>query len=163
MTENVTTEGFAALDALFEELAKPATRRATGRRALLKAARPMAELANQLKPDDPTTAGGDDAIRFGVGTRLTARQRNLHRRITSDDRAGVEVFVGVAARRGAATAHPAAVQQEFGNRNHPPQPSLRPAWDQDHRAMLQRLGSDLWDEIQRTIARARRRAARDRG
>ncbi|WP_370267424.1 HK97 gp10 family phage protein [Nioella sp.] len=161
MTEYVTTEGFAALDALFDELAKPATRRASARRALGKAAEPMAAIANSLKPDDPATSGAEDSIHVGIGTRLTPRQRLQHRRLTRDDRAGVELFVGITAPRGASAADPAGVQQEFGNVNHPPQPFMRPAWDQDHRALLGRLAVELGKDLERSIQRARRRAARD--
>lgn len=153
MTENIRLTGFAELDAMFEELEKHATRKAVARRSLRKAAQPMADLANRLKPNDPATAGAEDAIQIAVSTVLSPRQRRAHRRLFRDDRAAVEMFVG-------AQPHPAAHNQEFGNVNHPPQPFMRPAWDQDHRALLDRLKPELWADIERTIARARRRAAR---
>jgi len=153
MSGDIQLTGFAELDAVLEELEKHATRKASARRALRRAAQPMADLANQLKPDDPRTSGTDDAIQYAVSTVLSPRQRRLHRRLFRDDRAAVEMFVG-------ALPNPAAVQQEFGNVNHPPQPSMRPSWDQDHRALLDRLSVELRADLERTIARARRRAAR---
>ncbi len=72
------------------------------------------------------------------------------------DKASVEMFVGPG-------PDPAAWNQEFGNINHGPQSYVRPAWDRDHLALLDRLGKELWVEIQKTIARAERKAARQAG
>jgi hypothetical protein len=42
----------------------------------------------------------------------------------------------------------------------PAQPFARPAWDADGKKMLDRLKAELWADIQKTVARAERRAAR---
>jgi GAF domain-containing protein len=39
---------------------------------------------------------------------------------------------------------------------------VRPAWDQDREALLERLSDQMWNEIQKTLARAARRAAKGR-
>tara|TARA_R100000049_G_C1899371_1_gene49895 strand:- start:490 stop:729 length:240 start_codon:yes stop_codon:yes gene_type:complete len=71
----------------------------------------------------------------------------------ANDRAAVEMFVGPG-------PDPAAWNQEFGNIHHDAQPFLRPAWDQDQRALLDRLKVELWADIEKALTRARRRAAR---
>ena len=152
MAGSFRLEGFADLERALGELANPRLRKASARRSLLKVAAPMAAIADALAPDDPSD--GYDHIRVGVGTRLTRRQGRMHRRMFRNERSAVEVFVGQVG------THPAAVQQEFGNVNHGPQSFLRPAWDQDRTAMLQRLSAELAADIQRATARAARRAAR---
>ena len=150
MTATVRLEGFKELEAELERLAKPAARKASGRRALRRAAQPMADLAQGLAPRGDTQRL---APSITVGTRLSKRQARMHRRMFRDERAAVEMFVG-------AGPLPAAHTQEFGTINHGPQPFLRPAWDQDQRAMLDRIKAELWADIQKAVARAERRAAR---
>lgn len=146
----VRLEGFADLDKALEEVSKAAGKGAL-RRSLKKAAEPMAGIANSMAP---VGASGDYARSFAYGTKLTKRQAKLHRKMFRDDKASVEGFVG--------TADPAGVQQEFGNEHHGPQPALRPAWDQDATQLLDRLGKELAVEVEKTVMRARRRAARGR-
>ena len=150
MTATVRLEGFKELEAELERLAKPAARKASARRALKKAAQPMAGLAQSMAPRGDTQRL---APSITVGTRLSKRQARMHRRMFRDERAAVEMFVG-------AGPLPAAHTQEFGTINHGPQPFLRPAWDQDQRAMLDRIKAELWADIQKAVARAERRAAR---
>ena len=40
-----------------------------------------------------------------------------------------------------------------------PRPFMRPAWDQDKDAMLERLRVELWTQISRAVQRAEKRAA----
>jgi len=141
-------DGFAELEAVLDDLPK-ATGKNVLRRGLKSAAEPMAELANSLAPVGET---GDYAQSFAYSTKLSKRQGRMHRKMFRDDRAAVEGFVG--------TDDPAGVQQEFGNIHHAPQAALRPAWDQDHKAMLDRLGKDLWEQLAKALARAERKAAR---
>lgn len=148
MSEVVTLTGFKELEAELEKLSKAAGKGVL-RRALKKSAEPLADIANSLAPVGPT---GQYAKSFNYSTKLTKRQAGLHRKMFRDDKASVEGFVG--------TADPAGVQQEFGNVNHGPQPALRPAWDQDQRALLGRLGDELWSEVEKSAARAARKAAR---
>lgn len=148
MTEDTRVEGFAELDATLGELSKGIAKGAM-RRALKKAAEPMAEIARSGVPVDK----GDLRDSIGVGTKLSKRQAKLHRRETRDDKAFVEMFVG-------AGPLPSAHLQEFGTLDSAPQPFMRPAWDQDQNGMLERLKDELADEVERTAERARRRAAR---
>jgi GAF domain-containing protein len=88
-----------------------------------------------------------------VGTKLSKRQAAQHRKMFRNDRAAVEMFVGAGPLSSAHT-------QEFGTVHHAPQPFMRPAWDQDHKALLQRLGQLMAAEIDKAVTRAARRAAR---
>ncbi|MCW1932615.1 HK97-gp10 family putative phage morphogenesis protein [Pararhodobacter zhoushanensis] len=152
MSVTVRLEGFAELERELERLGREATQKASLRRALKTSAEPMAAIARSLAPNDPATGAPDLANSIAVSTKLSKRQRSQHRRMFRDDRASVEMFVGPG-------PDPAAWNQEFGNINHRAQPFMRPAWDQDKDAMLDRLKREIWNDIQRTVARAARRAA----
>lgn len=147
MTE-VKLEGFAELDRALAELSKAAGKGVL-RRSLKKAAEPTAALAASMAPMGAT---GNLAASVQYGTKLTKRQAGLHRKMFRDDKASVEGFVGA--------NDPAAVPQEFGTINHGPQPFLRPAWDQDAMALLDRLGEQLAVEVEKSVKRARAKAAR---
>jgi hypothetical protein len=149
MSVTIRTEGFAELNTALEELGRATTQKASLRRAAVKALRPVADMAAQLAPRDDGTL----AASIGVGTKLTKRQAGLHRRMFRNDRAAVEVFAG-------AGGLAQATQMEFGNFKDAPQPYLRPAWDAEGMATLDRLKAELWADIQRTAARQARRAAR---
>lgn len=149
MAATMQLSGFRELERELERLAKPSARKASARRSLKKAAQPMADLMNAGAPRGAT---GEYARSFVVSAKLTKRQARLHRKMFGSDRAAVEMFVG--------TSDPAGVQQEFGNIHHGPQPTARPAFDQDISAMLERLKAELWTDIQKAVARAERRAAR---
>jgi hypothetical protein len=149
MSFTVRTEGFAELERALEQLGTQTAQKASLRRAAVKALRPVAEKAAELAPRDQ----GGLAESIGVGTKLTKRQAGLHRKMFRDDRAAVEVFAG-------AGGLAQATQMEFGNFKDAPQPFLRPAWDAEGMATLERLKTELWADIQRTAARQARRAAR---
>lgn len=148
MSETVKLTGFKELEA---ELEKMTAGMGKGilRRALKKAAQPIATAANDFAPVGET---GKYAQSFSYSTKLSKRQAGLHRKIFRNDKASVEGFVG--------TSDPAGVQQEFGNINHGPQPALRPAWDGGKMQVLDDLGRELWVEIEKTAARAARKAAK---
>lgn len=149
----VRLEGFAELEMALQELGREVTQKASLRRAARKALEPTAAIARSLAPDDPATGQPDLASSIKVATRLSRRQQAQHRRMFRDDRAAVEVFMGPG-------PDPAAWNQEFGNRNHPAQPFMRPAWDQDQGAILDRLKAEIWVDIQKVVARQQRRNAR---
>lgn len=153
MTSNVRVTGLRELEAELEKLATPATRKASARRGLMKAAQPMADVARQLAPNDPATSGNDLSSSIAVSTRLSPRQASIHRKMFRDGRSSVEVFVGPG-------PDPAAHNQEFGNINHGPQPFMRPAFDQEAEPTLARLKTEIWTDIEKSVARATRRAAR---
>lgn len=171
MASTVRLSGFSQLE---EELAKvsKAVGKGAVRRALKKSAEPMAEIARGLAPDDPATNGKDLKSSIVVGVKLNGRQTKLHRRMFRDDKAAVEMFVGPSYLLGDGGRHGHLL--EFGtsafvnkgryagtqNPGIAPQPFMRPAWDQDHMPMLERLGKEMWDEIQKSVARAQARAAK---
>ena len=162
----VTVEGFRELDAALARLSKSAGKAAM-RKAGIKALEPIAEAARALAPNDPATGGYDLAKSITVGTKLSKSQAKTHRRAVRDNKATVEVFAG-------AGPLPQAVYTEFGtspfinggrfagsqNPGISPQPFLRPAWDSGKMQVLEDLKVALWEEIQKAIGRAERRAAR---
>lgn len=137
-----SVEGLAELDAQLERL-KPGTAKGALRRVLRKSARPLAEKMAAGAP----RGQGDLAASIAVTSKLSRRQASMHRKMFRDDRASVEMFVGPG-------PLPQAITQEFGTWFHPPQPFVRPAWDEDQRAMLERIRQELWVEITKTIDRA---------
>lgn len=146
MKTTVKLSGFKEMDAELARL-KPATGKGAMRRALKTAAQPMADLAQSMAPvgDTHTLAPS-----ISVSTKLSKRQAKLHRKTVKNDKASVEMFVGAGPLSSAHT-------QEFGTVNHPPQPFMRPAWDQDHMALLDRLKDALWAEITKAMKRAAKR------
>ena len=150
MSVTVRLEGFKDLEKELERLANPNQRKASARRALRVSAQPIVDAAQAKAPRGDTNTLAP-SIKFG--TRLSKRQAGLHRRMFRNDRAAVEAFIG-------AGPFSSAHTQEFGTRHHAAQPFLRPAWDGGQREMLDRLKVELFADIQRTVARAERRAAR---
>lgn len=144
----IKLSGFAELDRELEKLSKAAGKGVL-RRSLKKSASPIAETANNFAPVGDTGAYSQS---FVYSTKLNKRQSGQHRKMFRSDRAAVEGFVG--------TNDPAGIQQEFGNVHHGPQPALRPAWDQEALPTLDRLGGHLWDEFQKSLGRANRKAAK---
>jgi len=146
----VKTTGFAELEKALDQLTKSAGKGVL-KRSLKKAATPIADAANAMAPVGAT---GDYSKSFSYSTKLNKRQSGLHRKMFKNDRAAVEGFVG--------TNDPAGVQMEFGNKNHGPQPALRPAWDAESKPTLDRLGKELWTELERSVARAAKKAAKSK-
>jgi len=146
--EAVELIGFKELEKALEQLSQSAGKGVL-RRGLKKAATPIAKLSNSMAPEGPT---GDYAKSFVYSTKLNKRQTGLHRKMFRDQRAAVEGFVG--------TNDPAGVQQEFGNEHHGPQPALRPAWDAERGATLDRLGQELWSELDKSVKRAAKKSAK---
>lgn len=57
--------------------------------------------------------------------------------------------------------NPQALFMEFGTSHNPPQPYLRPAWDQHKGTMLKGIGADMWAEIDKAAKRlAKKRSKR---
>lgn len=152
MATTVKITGLRELEKALGELPK-ATGKNVLRRVLRKRAQPIADAARAMAPDDPATGGDDLRASIGVGTKLSPRQAKLHRKMFKSDRASVEMFVG-------AGPDPAAVQQEFGNVNHGPQPFMRPAWDGNKDALIEGIKDDLADEIAKAAKRVAAKAAR---
>ena len=153
MTVTMDTQGFAELEDALDQLSKSAGKGVL-RRSLKKAAAPMVEAAIAKVP----VASGDLKGSITVSTRLAKRQAGKHRRMFRDDRASIEMFLGPSYDLGDGGRHGHLV--EFGTEHSAPQPFMRPAWDQDQKAMLDRLSRELWAELDKSIKRAERKAAR---
>lgn len=147
----VKIDGLRELENALRGLTK-ATGKNVLRRVLRKRAEPIAEAASAAAPDDPSTPG--KSIKFSAGPRLTKRQAGLHRKMFKNDKASAEMFVGQEG------SGPAPVQQEFGNINHGPQPSLRPAWDSASDQVLEGISDDLWTEVDNAARRLAKKQAK---
>ena len=150
MKLQVKLDGFKDLEKALAEIGKRTTAKAVARRALKKAAEPVAELASSLAPEGDTKTLRPSVA---VGTKLSKRQARLHRKMFRNDKAAVEMFAG-------AGPLPSAHQQEFGNENHAAQPFMRPAWDAEAMPTLDRLGNLMAAEIAANAKRAAKRAAK---
>lgn len=136
--------GGKELEAALLALEKAATAKSTTRRALKKAALPILDEYQA----GTTVATGALISAEIVGTRLNRRQAAMNRRM---GKAEVEVHVG--------TADPAGIQEEFGNRRQPGKGALRKAWDAKGGTVAQdAIGTEMWTEIEKTAARAARKA-----
>ncbi len=155
----VRVEGLREIDAALGQLGK-ATGRNVMRRVAVARLEPMAEDARRLAPDDPNTKGRDLTKSIAVSTRVNKVKRG--RAANKAARAGkaeVEAHMGPAGigKRG---APPQGVWQEFGTKNHPPQPFMRPAWDGGKDKLLDGIADDLWAEVNKAAARLAKKAAR---
>lgn len=141
----VKVEGLRELDRALGQLPK-STAKAVLRKVLKDAGEPLARTARRLAPKDEYHLYES----IDVSTRLSRRQRGLHRKENSP--AFQEMFVG--------TNNPAGVQQEFGNDRHAAQPFMRPAWDAEKMNVLDLISVSLWGEIEKAAQRLARKAAK---
>ncbi|MGB6230836.1 MAG: HK97-gp10 family putative phage morphogenesis protein [Litorimonas sp.] len=141
MTITVKVEGLKDLESALFGL-KTATAKGVGRRTLKKAGAPLADKMRALAPE----AQGDLKDAIGVSTKTRRDMRRVD---------PVEVHVGVATSEGRV-----AVNQEFGNEDHPAQPFARPAWQGMKMAVLDDIKDTLAVEVAKSVARAERKAAR---
>jgi HK97 gp10 family phage protein len=139
--------GLRELDAALMTM-KQSTARGVVRRALLTAAQPIADDMAKRAPSPGKYGTGYLGEHIDTGIRLSRRQRSVSRK-ESD----VEVYAG-------ATRVDQAVFQEFGTINHAAQPFARPAWDAGKMDALDTVKTELAAEIEKTAARAAKRATR---
>jgi len=121
------------------------------RRALVKAADPVAERARALAPDDPKTPAPDLKSSIMVGTVLTGRAKRV-----APKESEVEVYVGPARQAGRSVLNYAATV-EFGTFRAPPYAYMRPAWDQTQGEVQPILARELVPEIEAAAARLTKR------
>ena len=139
-------EGLRELEKALAELPK-ATGKNTLRRVFRNRAKPIADnYRSRVRVDQ-----GDLRDGIGVSTKLTKRQRALHRKQGS--KAAVEMFIG-------APGLPQAITEEFGTIDQAPHPGLRPAWDAGKQRLLDAFAKDLWMEIEKSAQRLARKAAK---
>lgn len=141
MVDRIRVEGLKELNEALQEFSK-ATERNIVRRALLKAGEPIMHAAASRAP----RLRGSLQASVTEGTKLSRRQKALNRQVS-----GVEVFVGPG-------ALVQAITQEFGTVNHPPQPFMRPAWDENSRRALDVFKLAMTVEIDKAAKRAAKKA-----
>lgn len=150
-TFKVEAEGFRDLDNALGELPK-ATAKNAMRRAAVEALKPMAEdYAERLTAAGAVLTG---ALRDSViaATKLSRRQAALNRK--AEGKSYVEAYMGPGPLA-------QATQDEFGNDRQAPRPTLRQTWDAGWRDLLERVRLALADQIEKTVARIARKAARE--
>lgn len=175
----VQVEGFRELEAALAQIEKKATAKAVMRRALRNAALPVAEKANSMAQIGPTGRLSDSVI---VGTKVkneagkVAYAKVMGAGGTKGDalaamksaRKGnstVEMFIGPVVQAFYARfvefgTAPRINGGKFAGTQHPgtaPQPFMRPAWDSEQQATLDRIGAEMWSEIRKSAARAAKR------
>jgi HK97 gp10 family phage protein len=143
MKVSVKIEGLAEVAEGLEELPK-ATATNVLKRALLKAANPIAQTAKRLAP----RLSGQLQQSIEPGTKLSRRQKSLYHKESK-----VEIFVGPAALA-------QAITQEFGTVFHGAQPFMRPAWDANKREAFNLIKEELANEIEKARARIARKTAK---
>ena len=143
MKVRVKFEGGIELDAALSQFT-PSKRRAIGRVALDNGGEIMAKAARALAPVDQ----GNLRESIEVSGKLSKTQAGQHQKAAEQER-----FIGPDAR-------PSAIAQEFGTFSQPPQPFMRPAWDQTKDQVLDRIGDELWLGIEKAAKAAARKSAR---
>lgn len=135
-------EGLRDLEKTLMDLPR-ATRKNTMRRVLKNTGQILAADARRRAPRDEYN------LLESIDVLSTARPPQ---RKKSD----LEVYVGPG-------RHPQAITQEFGTFFHKAQPFMRPAWDATQTKILRELEFSLFDEVEKSVARARRKAAKAGG
>ena len=151
MVVTVKTEGFKEFEQALEDLTT-AAQKGVARRALIKAAKPLVDKAKAAAPVDE----GHLKRSIAASDKLDGRQAKAHKALTGKQ--GAEVFVGPSYNIGEGGRHGHLV--EFGTRHSAPKPFLRPTWAADQKQILDRISKEMWSEIEKAIARAERKAAR---
>lgn len=141
MASKVTVSGLKEMDDALREFSK-ATERNVVRRALFAAGEGVMQSAANRAP----RFRGALQASIGEGVKLSRRQKSLHRA-----ESGIEVFVGPG-------ALVQAITQEFGTVKHPPQPFMRPAWDEGKYRALDTFKDGMTDEIDKAAKRAAKKA-----
>ncbi len=157
MAQSIRIEGLRELDKALGQLPR-ATGKNVLRRVARKALEPIIEDAKGKAPVGIPGPGSGGKLRdsLAVSTKLSRRQKALHKKMFPSQKSSVEVFGGV----GAHAFVPQGVMQEFGTRFHGPQPFLRPAWDSGKNPALNSVKRNLWAEIKKAAERVARKQAR---
>lgn len=166
MATTVRVEGLSELIQALKELPK-ATARNVQQRVLMRRVQPVVDAA---KAHVPVRTG---RLRDSI-TATTKRPRG-HKTAAARAFAKVRGSGGTSAAAKAASKAAGssmsevfvgpgrlaqAGQIEWGNRNHPPHPYMRPAWDAHQRQVLDGIADDMWAEIRKAAARRAKRRMR---
>lgn len=143
MKRTAHVEGLAELDNALGQLPK-AVAKGVLRRVALGRLAPMVEDMRVRAPEGET---------LGLKHSIIATTKRPRGGGSEPRKSTVEAFAGPG-------RHPKAIQQEFGNEHHGPQPYVRPAWDAGKGALLEGISDDLGREITAAAARQARKQAR---
>lgn len=132
MKVTVKTQGFKELERNLFRL-KQATAKSVVRAGMRDALEPAAQLARQKAPVNE----GDLYESIDISTRAKP---------AASKQSDLEMYMGPG-------RNPQAITQEFGTFKEPAQPFMRPAWDAEKEATLDRFGVFLWDRVTRAIGR----------
>lgn len=127
-----------ALAAVADATGKNTQGKAAMRRALTEAGKITQTAAKANAP----VLTGRLQLSINVGTKLTRRQARMVRKA---GKSAVEVYVG--------TSDSAAVPQEFGTFKERAQPFMGPAWDSTQDAVLEKIKTEAWTQIEKTAQR----------
>lgn len=147
MDVSAKVEGLAGLNSALAEVGKKATQKNILKRSLTKAAEPFLAVWKGAAP----RRTGHYEQSLHIGTKLTRSQQGSAYK-PEGTLGFVEIHVG--------TNDPAGQQQEFGNVNHPAQPSGRPAWDSQKQSVLVSFSGLMWEDLRKTAERAARKSAK---
>lgn len=162
MSNSLKLLGAKELDAVLKQMAASTARRTT-QRAMARALEAVAHTARALAPVG--TDGYNDGYlkaSIGISSKLTKRQAREARSFGLSRDVAI-MYVGPSA------PHAHLVEFGTGPRHKkngqfvgamPPDPFMRPAWDQNRDTVLDRLTDDLREEIDKTLARAAKRSAK---
>jgi HK97 gp10 family phage protein len=152
MAKPVVT-GLAETLAALRRLPEVATQKNVLRRALVKAAQPIADAARAIAPDDPRTSAPDLRSSIGVATELIERHRS---KLKEND---VEVYVGPTRQVGRSVLRYAS-NVEYGTFRAAPHPYLRPAFDANKAMVMDILAKELTVEFEAAVRRASKKSAK---
>lgn len=156
MAVKMKIEGAGDIERALAELPR-GTAKGVMRRSMKKSLKQVAQMAEGVSP-----------FTIAVTSKLTARQRREAR--GDRGRSKVVLYVGPVQPGGEDAPH--AHLYEFGTGPRvqastgratgamPARPFLRPAWDASQAMMLATLKREVWAEIEKSLERARRKAAR---
>lgn len=142
--------GAKDLEKALHEL-KSTTAKSVARRVLKKAAQPVADAAAILAP--VRTEALKNSIE--VSTKLNKSQRI---EAGANDPDETKVYVGPSCEIGKGGRHGHLL--EFGTYKMSAQPFMRPAWEASKDAALKDVTEGMREEVSKSVARARRKAAR---
>ncbi|HTN60268.1 MAG TPA: HK97-gp10 family putative phage morphogenesis protein [Devosia sp.] len=143
MKVTVKFEGGQQLDAALNQFTE-SKRRSIGRVALTNAGEIVARAARAKAPRDT----GELAESISVSGTLSKAQKSGRTKATEQER-----FIGPDNR-------PYGHLREFGSDGNPPEPFMRPAWDETNGQVLKRISDELWVGIEKAAKAAAKKAAR---
>lgn len=187
MKVTVSTSGFRELEKSLAQFEKQSTQKAVARRALSKAAQPIAAKMRQKAPRDD----GQLQDNIAVSTRVKNEAGNAAYASVMRETGGLDKETAVAAMRDARRAAKGTVPMvymyvgptvkaphahlvefgtaphtnggQFAGTDHPgtaPQPFARPAWDEEKDATIARIAKEMGEEIMKAAKRAANKAAK---